>query len=127
MTITRLFILFFTAILSGCHLVDPSLPCPKREYGHHSKDSIAVTAKDGFRHPGVHHVRRGTTLREFLQIAVLLPDREWGDAEFRCGCRVEQSRDGKPTGFLSRAKPTEKQLDTPLEEGAIVSVIKWNL
>jgi hypothetical protein len=113
--------------LPGCYVFDANLPRPKAEYGRRSEQTIAVTALSGFRKPGVHHVPRGTTLRQFLKIAQVLPNRDWGFSEFSCGCRVRQSRNGKGAGIFSQAEPSEKQYETSLEDGAEVNVFIWNM
>ena len=113
--------------LSGCYVFDANLPRPKAEYGQRSEQTIAVKAGRGFRKPGVHHVPRGTTLRQFIKIAQLLPNREWGSAESWCGCRVKQIRHGKGAGIFSQAEPSEKQYETSLEDGAEVDVFIWNM
>jgi hypothetical protein len=115
------------AMLTSCALFDSGRPLPNRTYGKQSNATIAVTAKHGFRRPGLHHVAKGTTLRQFIGIAQPLPGRSWGEGEFFCGCRVQQLRNGKPTGFQSPGKPTDAQLDDTLTDGAIVSIIKWSL
>jgi hypothetical protein len=120
------FLILILISLSGCYLLDPNLPMPKREYGCSSQNTISVTAQTGFRRPGVHYVSKGTTLRQFLVIASILPNREWGAAEFFCGCRVQQLRNGQAAGFVTPARPTETQLDEVLEDGAMVSILKWN-
>ena len=111
---------------SGCYVFDATLPRPQAEYGQRSELTIAVKAGHGFRKPGVHHVPRGTTLRQFIKIAQILPNHAWGPAEFYCGCTVKQMRDGKSAGIFSKAEPSEKQYETRLEDGAEVAVPKWN-
>jgi len=110
-------------------MVDANLPRPNAEYGHRSKQTIAVTAGSGFRKPGVHHVPRGTTLRQFLKSAQILPKGGWQHFDMssvNSGCRLKQFHNGQRTGFLSRGKPSEKQFDTILEDGADVAVLMYN-
>ncbi len=121
------FLILILISLSGCYLLDPNLPMPKLEYGCSSQNTISVTAQTGFRRSGVHHVPKGTTLRQFLEIASMLPNRKWGAIEGFCGCRVEQLRNGQGAGFQIPGRPTETQLDEVLEDGAIVSILKWNI
>lgn len=113
-------------LLTSCYVFDPNLPRPKTEYGKQTGQTITVTAGYGFRKPGLHHVSQDTTLRQFIEIAAVLPNRRWGAVEGFCGCRLRMLKAGKPGGFQSPRKPTEQQLDTRLEDGAIVDVIKWN-
>ncbi|OYW76396.1 MAG: hypothetical protein B7Z37_08680 [Verrucomicrobia bacterium 12-59-8] len=112
--------------LSGCYVFDANLPRPKAEYGQRTEQTIVVTAGSGFRKPGIHHVPRGTTLRQFMKIAQILPNRDWGPEEWYCGCTVKQMRDGKGAGIFSQAEPSKKQYETRLEDGAEVAVPKWN-
>lgn len=115
-------------LVTGCALFDKNRQLPKLVYGVRSAETIAVTAKNGFRKPGIHHVPKGTTLRHFLEKAVILPHYRWGHAEFFCGCRVQmQSPDGRSEGFRTPGEPSEQQLDTVLRDRAVVALMKWNL
>lgn len=121
-------IISIVLLLTGCALLDENRPLPKSVYGVRSTEAISVTATTGFRKPGIHHVPKGTTLRQFLGMAVILPHYRWGAAETFCGCRVlMQSPDGRSEGFQSPGQPSEQQLDTVLRDGAVVALMKWNL
>lgn len=121
-------VFFVTLLLTGCALFDENQPLPRSVYGMHSAETISVTATSGFRKPGIHHVPKGTTLRQFLGTAVILPHYRWGAAETFCGCRVlMHSPNGTSEGFQSPGEPTEQQLETVLRDGAIVALMKWNL
>lgn len=121
-------ILSLVLLLTGCALFDKNQPLPKSAYGVRSAGTISVTATSGFRKPGIHHVPKGTNLRQFLGMAVILPHYNWGAAETFCGCRVlMRSPDGSREGFQSPGKPSEQELDTVLRDGAAVALMKWNL
>lgn len=113
-------------LVLGCHVFDPNLPRPAREYDHGDDDTIAVTVGSGFRMPGVHHVKRGTTVREFLLIARMLADPHIGAEGGQWSLFVGQMLEGKITGFMSKCMPTLEELDTVLQDRALVKVIKWN-
>lgn len=113
--------------MSGCYVFDANLPRPKAEYGQVQANSIAVNALMGFRKPGVHHVPRGTTLRQFLKIAQILPERDWNGQRSFYGCSVSQRRHGKVSGFFAAmGPPSEKEYETVLEDGAHVKVFMLN-
>lgn len=114
--------------LPGCYVFDANLPRPKAEYGQRSEQTIVVTAGMGFRRPGIHHVPRGTTLRQFLKIAQILPERDWTPGRYSiCACKVGMIRNGKGAGFMTALEPSEKEYKTILEDGAKVAVLKQNL
>lgn len=75
MTVLKLTAMCALVLLTSCYVFDANLPSPKAEYGKQTSQTIAVTAGDGFRKPGVHHVPQGTTLRQFIEIAAVLPNR----------------------------------------------------
>ena len=117
----------FTVLVSGCYMFDSNLPRPKAVYGRAAEDTIAVTVGRGFRNPGIHHVPRGTTLRQLLKMAPMLPNPERGAELGWWSLKVGQLKNGKLAEVITDNKPTEKELDTILEDAAQISVIKWNL
>lgn len=116
-----------SALVSSCYMFDPNLPLPQRSYGQSAENAIAAVVTKGFRKPGTHHVPRGTTVRELLEMAQMLPNPGRGAEAGWWSLKVAQLKNGNPVGFISRETPTEAELNTILEDGAQVSVIKWNL
>ncbi|GEM_PF-3917778 len=93
-------LLVLTLFVSSCYLFDSNLPFPKREYGPRVENSIAVTATKGFRKPGTHYVSRGTTVREFLEVAKMLPDPGFHSEGGWWSLKVAQLKNGSPGGFI---------------------------
>lgn len=116
----------FTVFVSGCYMFDSNLPRPKAVYGIAADNTIVVTIGKGFRNPGIHHVPSGTTVRQLLKMAPMLPDPGRGSELGWWSLKVAQIKKGRATGFISKEEPTEKELDTILEDAAQISVIKYN-
>lgn len=119
-------LVMLTVFVSGCYMLDSNLPCPKAVYGKAAENTIAVIVGKGFRNPGTHHVPRGTTLRQLLKMAPMLPNPGRGSEAGWWSLKVSQMKNGRATGLISKETPTEKELDTILEDAAQISVIKYN-
>lgn len=116
-----------TVLVSGCYMLDSNLPRPQAIYGRVAENTIAVNVNKGFRNPGIHHVQRGTTLRELLKTVPMLGNPGKGSEGGMWSVKLGQLTNGKPTGFISNFELTDKELDTVLEDGAEISVVKYNL
>lgn len=114
------------AFMPGCYVFDSHLPRPKAVYGKASEHTVAITVGMGFRHPGIHHMPCGITVRELLKTVPMLPGPECGAEAGMWGLKVIQMKNGRPTGFISDHAPTEKQLDTVLENDTKIVVVKYN-
>ncbi|MBE2285236.1 MAG: hypothetical protein IAE77_17385 [Prosthecobacter sp.] len=119
-------LVILTAFVSGCYMFDSNLPRPEGVYGKAAENTISVTLGKGFRNPGTHHLPRGTTVRQLLTMTPMLPNPGGGSELGWWSLKVTQMKNGRATGFISKETPTEKELDTILEDAAQITVIKYN-